>query len=198
MLQRIGNAIRQNPGRVALALAILLGSINTWLVATAFRNQSSTNQLADEVIDLTENLAQLRQVEQDGLRGLEEQALSAESELATLRMSFPEFGEPFDIYRQGFALAEANQVEIYVMETGSSSFEETPVGMLEITTYQVNGIGEHLQCIGLMGALEQTGLATLALDEFFLGVEDQACEFEVILARAADLGDLTEGVGTDG
>lgn len=198
MLQRIGNAIRQNPGRLALALAILLGLINTWLVATAFRNQSTSGQLAAEVVDLTASLAQLRQVEQEGLRGLEEEALSAEAELASLEQSFPTLGEPFDIYRQGFALAEANQIEIRAMETGSSSTEQTAFGMLEVTTYRVDGAGDSSNCIGLLSALEQTGLETLALDNITLGLEDQSCNFEVILASIAELGELTGGVDTDG
>ncbi|MFV2044869.1 MAG: hypothetical protein ACC700_16745 [Anaerolineales bacterium] len=190
MRQRIWDSIRQNPGRVALALAVLLGLVNTLLIATAFRNRSAAGELVVQVIDLTESLAQLRQVEQEGLRGLEEGAISAEAELAALEQSFPQHGEPFDIYRQGFALAQANQVEIRAMETGPSSFKETPVGLLEVTTYRIDGAGQHLSCIGLLAALEQTGLETLALDEITLGLEDQTCDFEVVLASAAELGEI--------
>jgi len=190
MRQRIWNSIRQNPGRVALALAVLLGLVNTLLIATAFFNRSSAGELVDQVIDLTESLAQLRQVEEEGLRGLEEGAISAEAELAALEQSFPQPGEPFDIYRQGFALAQANQVEIRAMETGPSSFKETPVGLLKVTTYRIDGVGQHLSCIGLLGALEQTGLETLALDEITLGLEDQTCDFEVVLASAAEQGEM--------
>ena len=190
MLQRIWNSIRENPGRVALALAVLLGMANSLLIASAFLNRSAAGELAVQVIDLTGSLTQLRQVEQEGLRGLEEGALSAEAELASLEQSFPQIGEPFDIYRQGFALARANQVEIRGMETGSSSFEETPIGLLKITTYRIDGVGQHLNCIRLLGALEQTGLETLALDEITLDLEDQACNFEVVLASAAELGEV--------
>ncbi len=190
MRQRIWNSIRQDPGRVALALAVLLGLVNTLLIATTFRKRSAAGELVVQVIDLTESLAQLRQVEQEGLRDLEEDAISAEVELAVLEESFPQLGEPFDIYRQGFALAQANQVEIRAMETGPSSFKETPVGLLEVTTYRIDGVGQHLSCIGLLGALEQTGLETLALDEITLGLEDQTCDFEVVLASAAELGEM--------
>ena len=189
MLQRISNSIRQNPGRAALALALLLGLVNILLIVTAFLNRSTAGELADQFVDLTESLAQLRQVEQEGMQGLEQGALSAEAELAALEQFFPKLGDPFDIYRQGFALAEANRVEIRVMQTGSSSLEETPVGLLEITTYRVNGVGKHPNCIRLMGALEQTGLETLALEGITLGLEDQVCDFEVVLASAAELGE---------
>ncbi len=188
-LQRILNSIKANPGRAALALAALLGLVNTLLIATALLNRSTASELAVEVIALSESLAQLRQVEREGLQGLEGGALSAEAELAALEQSFPELGEPFDIYRRGFALAKANQVEIREMATGSSRFEETPVGLLKITTYQIDGVGQHRNCIRLMGALERTGLETLALDGITLGLENEACNFLVILASAAELGE---------
>lgn len=188
-LQRILNSIKANPGRAALAPAALLALVNTLLIATAFLNRSTAGELAIEFIDLTESLAQLRQVEREGLQGLEEGALSAEAELAALERSFPELGEPFDIYRRGFALAEANQVEIRLMETGGSRFEETPVGLLEITTYQVDGVGQHRNCIRLMGALERTGMETLALEGITLSLEKEACNFQVVLASAAELGE---------
>lgn len=190
MLRRMWISMLNNPARVALALAALLGLVNTLLIVTAFRNRSNARGLAAQVVELTENLALLRQVEQEGLRDLEQGALSAEAELAALEDSFPVLGEPFDIYRRGFALAEANQVEIRMMETGTSRFEETPVGLLKITNYRVDGLGQPLNCIRLLGALEQTGLEALALDEITLGIDDQACDFEVILASAAELGEL--------
>ncbi|MEE9216955.1 MAG: hypothetical protein V3U32_05900 [Anaerolineales bacterium] len=188
-LQRILNSIKANPGRAALALAALLGLVNTLLIATALLNRSTASELAVEVIALSESLAQLRQVEREGLQGLEQGALSAEAELAALERSFPELGEPFDIYRRGFALAKANQIEIRLMATGASRFEETPVGLLKITTYQVEGVGQHRNCIGLMGALERTGLETLALEGITLGLENDACNFGVVLASTAELGE---------
>ena len=195
MLRRIWNFIKANPGGAALALAVMLGLVNGVIVATALSNRAAARELSTEVEDLTESLAQLRQIEQEGLRGLEEQALSAEAELAMLKQSFPVFGEPFDIYRQGFALAGANQVEIHVMETGSSSLEETPVGVLEITTYRVDGVGEAPHCIGLLDALEQTGLAALALNGIRIDVGDHNCDFEVVLAS---LGEIVGEVDPDG
>jgi len=190
MLRKIWHSIRNKPARVALVMAALLGLVNTLLIVTAFRNRSTASELAAQVTDLTENLTLLRQVEEEGLRDLEQGALSAEAELAALEASFPVLGEPFDIYRQGFALAEANQVEIRMMETGTSLFEETPVGLLKITKYRVDGLGQPVNCIRLLGALEQTGLEALALDDITLGLENEACDFEVILASAAELGEL--------
>ena len=195
MLQRIGVSIRQNPGRVALALAVLLGLANVFLMSPVFLNRAAAGQLESEVVALTDSLAQLRQVEQDGLRGLEEEASAAEGELASLEASFPNLGERFDIYRQGFALAEANQVEILAMDTGGSSTEETPVGFFEVSSYRIDAVGSQTDCIQLLGALERAGLAALALNEVTLDMEDQSCAFEVILAS---LGELTEGISTDG
>lgn len=195
MLQRIGTSLRQNPGRVALALAVLLGLINVFLMSSVFLNQAAAGQLESEVVALTDNLAQLRQVEQDGLRGLEEEVSAAEGELASLEASFPNLGERFDIYRQGFALAEANQVEILAIDTGVSSYEETPVGFFEVSSYRIDAVGSQTDCIQLLGALEQAGLAALALNEVTLDMKDQSCAFEVVLAS---LGELAEGIGTDG
>lgn len=198
MLQRILNSFRRNPGRLALTLAVLLGMVNTLLVATALFSDRSANRLAFEAVELKNTLAQLRQVEQEGLQGLEQEALAAETELETLKGSFPELGEPFDLYRQGFALAEANLVDIHGIETGSSILEETPVGMLEITTYRVDASAPLANCIGLLGAVEMAGLETLALDQLFLSPADETCDFEVILASAALSDWLPEEVDTDG
>ena len=198
MLLRIWNSIKSNPGRAALGLAIVLGLINAALVFAGFRNGSAANRLEVEVVALEDNLAQLRQVEQDGLKGLEEQVLAVEDELAILKKSFPEFGEPFDIYRQGFALAEENLIEIGLMETGSTTMTETPIGVLEITTYRVDGTGQHLNCIGLLGSLEHAGLATLVLNEINIGIEDQECDFEVVLGSSVDVGRLPEEADLDG
>ena len=201
MLQRILNSFRRNPGRLALTLAVLLGMVNTLLIATALFSDRSANRLAYEVVELKNSLAQLRQVEQEGLQDLEQEALASEAELETLKGSFPQLGESFDLYRRGFALAEANLVDILGIETGSSSFEETPVGMLEITTYRVDASAPLANCIGLLGALEMAGLETLALDQLFLSPADETCNFEVILASAVpakELPGLTEEVETDG
>ena len=69
MFQRIMNAFRRNPGRLALTLAVLLSIVNIVLVATTLLRDQSANRMALEVVELENSLAQLRQAEQEGLQG---------------------------------------------------------------------------------------------------------------------------------
>ena len=190
MLQRIWSSIRQNPGRVALAIAVVLGLTSLVLIVSTFINRSTVEELTVEVVDLRASLDQLRQVEQEGLRGLEDDATAAEAELAALEFSFPQLGEAFDIYRQGFALAEDNEVEIHTLETGPFTFEESPVGVLKVMNFRVNGLGERWDCLRYLGALELAGMETLALNEIVIGEGDRTCNFEVILASKATPGEI--------
>ena len=198
MFQRIMNAFRRNPGRLALTLAVLLSIVNIVLVATTLLRDQSANRMALEVVELENSLAQLRQAEQEGLQGLEQEVLVAEAELETLKSSFPQLGEPFDLYRQGFALAEADLVDILGIETSDSIFEETPIGTLKISTYRVDALAQLANCIGLLGALETAGLKTLTLNQLFLGPPEQTCEFEVIVASAVPADELAEDQEPDG
>ena len=190
MLQRFWNSLSRNPGRFALGLSVLLGLTDAAFLAIALFSRHNAAILATEVETLRESLAQLRQVEREGLEGLEQEALAAESRLAEVKASFPVLGDPFDLYRQGFALATESGVNIKSITTGSSAVEETPVGLLSKTTYLVSASGDFPNCLDLMDRLETAGLQTLALQELFIGPGDRACDFEVIVASAVPAAEL--------
>jgi hypothetical protein len=190
---RIRDSIRQKPGRLALALAILLAGVDVFLAAAAMQARSNTEALAAEVVALQDSLQQLRQVEQEGLQGLEAQALSEESRLAELQSGFPTLGAPFDLFRRGFALARLNQVELEGIERGDSTVLETPVGLLTTTYYRLSASGDLTACLGFVRDLELTGLTTLAVDQLSLAPADLRCDFSVVLASAAPVGETVEG-----
>jgi hypothetical protein len=184
MFERFRKSLRNNPTRFALGLSMVLGLVNAAMLGVALVSRQSATKLAVEVIGLQDSLNQLQQVEREGLQGLEQQAEQSEARLAGLVASFPALGEPFDLYRRGFALALESGVEIRGIETGNSTVQETPVGLLSTTTYRVSAAGDFPGCIDLLGRLERAGLQTLALQELFIGPGDRACDFEVIVASA--------------
>ena len=184
MLQRLWNSLRRNPGRFALGLSLVLGPTNAAFLAIALFSRENAAILATEVEALRESLAQLRQVERDGLEGLEQSALTAESRLEEVKASFPVLGDPFDLYRQGFALAIESGVDIKSITTGNSTVQETPVGLLSKTTFLVSASGDFPNCLDLMDRLETAGLQTLALEGLFIGPGDKACDFQVVIASA--------------
>jgi len=190
MLERFRKSLRNNPARFALGLSLLLGLVNSAVLGIALVSRQSAAKLAIEVSGLQYSLDQLQQVEREGLQGLEQQAEQAETRLAELVASFPALGEPFDLYRRGFALAIESGVEIRGIETGNSTVQETPVGLLSTTTYRVSAAGEFLACLDLLGRLEQAGLQTLALEGLFIGPGDQACDFQVVIASAVPAAEL--------
>jgi hypothetical protein len=150
---RLWGSIRAKPGRLLLALAILLAGVDSLLAATALQRLSTARRLAVEVVTLQDSLQQLQRVEQEGLQGLEAQALAEEARLAELRAGFPSLGEPFDLFRRGFTLASLNQVELESIERGSSNVLETPVGLLTTTSYSLHaaGIARFLRAPQLAG-----------------------------------------------
>lgn len=184
-MNRLWASIREKPGRLALALAVLLAGIDSMLAATALQNRSNAVRLAVEVRALQDSLEQLQRVEREGLQGLEARALSEENLLAELRAGFPALGEPFDLFRRGFVLASLNQLQLESIERGSSTVLETPVGLLASTTYSLRAVGELQPCLGFIRSLETAGLTTLAVDGLNLAPADLRCDFEVILASAA-------------
>ncbi len=190
MFERFRNSLRNNPARFALGLSLLLGLVNSAVLGIALVSRQSAAKLAIEVSGLQDSLNQLQHVEREGLQGLEQQAQQAESRLAGLVASFPALGEPFDLYRRGFALAIESGVEIRGIETGDSTVQETPVGLLSTTAYRVSAAGELPACIDLLGRLEQAGLQTLALEGLFIGPGDQACDFQVVIASAVPAAEL--------
>jgi hypothetical protein len=190
MFERFRKSLRNNPARFALGLSLLLGLVNSAVLGIALVSRQSAAKLAIEVSGLQYSLDQLQQVEREGLQGLEQQAEQAETRLAELVASFPALGEPFDLYRRGFALAIESGVEIRGIETGDSTVQETPVGLLSTTTYRVSAAGEFPACIDLLGRLEQAGLQTLALEGLFIGPGDQACDFQVVIASAVPAAEL--------
>ena len=195
MFERFRKSLRNNPARFALGLSLLLGLVNSAVLGIALVSRQSAAKLAIEVSGLQDGLDQLQQVEREGLQGLEQQAQQAESRLAELVASFPALGEPFDLYRRGFALAIESGVEIRGIETGGSTVQETPVGLLSTTTYKVSAAGEFPACIDLLGRLEQAGLQTLALEGLFLGPSDRACDFQVVIASAVPAAELAPPSG---
>jgi hypothetical protein len=190
MFERFRKSLRNNPARFALGLSLLLGLVNSAVLGIALVSRQSAAKLAIEVSGLQYSLDQLQQVEREGLQGLEQQAEQAETRLAELVASFPALGEPFDLYRRGFALAIESGVEIRGIETGDSTVQETPVGLLSTTTYRVSAAGEFPACIDLLGRLEQAGLQTLALEGLFIGPGDRACDFQVVIASAVPAAEL--------
>jgi hypothetical protein len=190
MFERFRKSLRNNPARFALGLSLVLGLVNAAVLGVALVSRQSAVKLAVEVTGLQDSLNQLQQVERDGLQGLEAQAEQSEARLAGLVASFPALGEPFDLYRRGFALALESGVEIRGIETGDSTVQETPVGLLSTTTYRVSAAGDFPACIDLLGRLERAGLQTLALVELFIGPGDRACDFQVIVASAVPAADL--------
>ena len=195
MFERFTKSLRNNPARFALGLSLLLGLANAAALGVALLSRQSAAKLAIEVTGLQESLNQLQQVERQGLQGLEQQAEESEARLAGLVASFPALGEPFDLYRRGFDLALESGVEIRGIETGDSTVQETPVGLLSTTTYRVTAAGEFPACIDLLGRLERAGLQTLALQGLYIGPGDQACDFEVIVASAVPAADLAVPTG---
>jgi len=184
MFERLRKSLRNNPVRFALGLSSLLGLVNAAVLGVALVSRQSAVKLAVEVTGLQDSLNQLQQVEREGLQGLEQQAGQSEARLAGLVASFPALGEPFDLYRRGFALALESGVEIRGIETGDSTVQETPVGLLSTTTYRVSAAGDFPACLDLLGRLERAGLQTLALEGLFIGPGDRACDFQVIVASA--------------
>ncbi|HEX9676362.1 MAG TPA: hypothetical protein VGA07_10305 [Anaerolineales bacterium] len=182
---RLWVSVRAKPGRLLLALAVLLAGIDTALAATALQSLSSAKRLGTDVLTLQDSLEQLRRVEQEGLQGLEAQALAEEAQLAELRAGFPSLGEPFDLFRRGFTLASLNQVELESIERGSSSVLETPIGLLTTTSYSLRAASELPGCLGFLSDLELSGLTTLSVDHLSLAPPDLRCDFDVILASAA-------------
>lgn len=182
---RIRESIRQKPGRLVLALAALLAGVDIFLAATLLQTRSNTEALAVEVLALQDSLEQLRRVEQEGLQGLEAQALAEESHLAELQAGFPTLGEPFDLFRRGFTLARLNQVELEAIERGDSTVLETPVGLLATTYYRLSAAADLPACLGFVRDLELAGLTTLAIDRLSLAPADLRCDFSVVLASAA-------------
>ena len=182
---RLWGSIRAKPGRLVLALAVALAGMDTALAAAALQSVSSARRLAVEVVTLQDSLEQLQRVEQEGLQGLEAQALAEETRLAELRVGFPSLGEPFDLFRRGFTLASLNQVELESIERGSSTVLETPVGLLATTSYSVRASSGLAECLRFVRDLELAGLTTLAVDHLSLAPADLRCDFEVILASAA-------------
>jgi hypothetical protein len=197
MLYRLTNALRRDPGRLALGFSFLLGLANLALLGAALVSRRNAAALAIEVTALQDSLRQLRQVEQEGLQGLEQQAVKAESHLAELEASFPTLGDPFDLYRRGFALATDSGVELKAIETGGTTVLETPVGLLSTTSYRVTASAELPACLDWLGRLEQAGLQTLALDSLHIGPGDQACDFQVVVASAAPAGEPLPPAGEE-
>ncbi len=195
MLERFTKSLRNNPARFALGLSMLLGLANAAALAVALVSRQGAAKLAIEVTGLQDSLDQLQQVERQGLQGLEQHAEDSEARLAGLVASFPALGEPFDLYRRGFALALESGVEIRGIETGDSTVQETPVGLLSTTTYRVSAAGEFPACIDLLGRLERAGLQTLALQGLYIGPGDQACDFEVVVASAVPAAELAVPTG---
>ncbi|MGH2621342.1 MAG: hypothetical protein ACRDHG_12350 [Anaerolineales bacterium] len=195
MFERFTRSLRNNPARFALGLSLLLGLANAAALGVALVSRQSAANLAFEVTGLQDSLDQLQQVERQGLQGLEQQAEESEARLAGLVASFPALGEPFDLYRRGFALANESGVEIRGIETGDSTVQETPVGLLSTITYRVSAAGDFPACIDLLGRLERAGLQTLALQELFIGPRDRACDFQVIVASAVPAADLAAPSG---
>ena len=195
MFERFRKSLRNNPARFALGLSLLLGLVNSAVLGIALVSRQSAAKLAIEVSGLQYSLDQLQQVEREGLQGLEQQAEQAETRLAELVASFPALGEPFDLYRRGFALAIESGVEIRGIETGNSTVQETPVGLLSTTSYRVSAAGEFPACIDLLGRLERAGLQTLALEGLFIGPGDRACDFQVVVASAVPAAELAPPSG---
>ncbi len=184
-MQRARSTLRTHAGRILLGLAMAVALLDAVLAGSALVTQRNTERLSAEVVTLQDSLDQLQQVEREGLEGLASQAQLAESRLEALRAGFPELGEPFDLFRRGFSLAEAHAVEIETIERSGSSLEETPVGYLSVTTYTLKAVSELGNCIAYMRSLEVAGLQTLALENLTLVPEDLRCEFQVIVASAA-------------
>jgi len=190
MFERFRNSLRNNPAPFALGLSLVLGLVNAAVLGVALVSRQSAAKLAIEVSALQDSLDQLQQVEREGLQGLEQQAEQSEARLSGLVASFPALGEPFDLYRRGFALALESGVEIRGIETGNSTVQETPVGLLSSTTFRVSAAGDFAACLDLLGRLERAGLQTLALQGLFIGPGDRACDFEVIVASAVPAAEL--------
>lgn len=182
MFSKLWGLIKQKPGRVALAVGLLLAVANAALLANALARQSSTEDLTVQVENLQFSLEQLRLVDQEGLQSLQAEAEAAEAQLADLKAAFPTLGNRFDLYRQAFALASRSNVEVTSVETGSTTLHETPAGYLSTTSYAVKGLGSYSECLDLMERLEGAGLETLALDQLFM--DPLHCEFNVVLASS--------------
>jgi hypothetical protein len=182
MIRTVWQYIRANPKRIAFFLIICLAFFNMGLLASTFQKKKLTRQVTAQLEPIELDLAELRQAEQEGFKKLQADVDRAEAHLMSLERSFPDLGASFEIFRRGFELAEESGIEVASVYRGSTVVRETVLGHLFTTTFSIKSNGDMQSCLGFLSRLEKEGLQTLALDRIDLNPDQQACNFDVIIA----------------
>lgn len=181
IFQKSWRLIRQNPTKVVLALGILLAFANAAVLGLRFQRKRTSRALTQQLEPIEIDLEELRQAEREGFKKLQVEVDTAEARLASLESSFPELGAPYNIFRRGFELASASSVEVTSVQRGSTVVEDTVLGPLITTTFNLESVGDLVPCLGLLSLLEHDGLHTLALEDIHIEPAQSVCSFDVVI-----------------
>jgi hypothetical protein len=187
MLKKIWNWIKENPTWAMLGFTIVFAGVNLILLGGKFQKERLTQQLAQQVQALESNVQLLREADREGLQGLQDELDAAQSYLASLEETFPDLETSFDLYRRGFTLAIANDVEVMSVHSLGAEVQSTIFGSLEVNSYSVAASADLEQCLAYLASLESEGLETLALNNINIEPGLEACNFDVRIAGITPL-----------
>ncbi len=182
MLIKVRSWIKENPTWVMLGFTIVFAGVNLLLLGGKFQKERLTQQLAQQVQELESNVQLLQEADSEGLQDLQEELSAAQRYLASLEETFPEFETSFDLYRRGFSLATANDVDVMSVHSLGAEVQSTIFGSLEVTSYNVVASAGLEPCLAYLENLESEGQETLALNNVTIEPGLEACSFDVRIA----------------
>ncbi|MEJ2550756.1 MAG: hypothetical protein P8Z41_13735 [Anaerolineales bacterium] len=187
MAKKIWNWIKGNPAWVMLGFTIVFAGVNLLFLGGKFQKERLTQQLIQQVQELESSVQLLQEADREGLQGIQDELIAAQSSLASLEETFPDFETSFDLYRRGFTLATANDAVVMSVHSLGAEVQSTIFGSLEVTSYSVAASADLEQCLAYLASLESEGLETLALNNINIEPDLEACSFDVRIASISPL-----------
>lgn len=162
--------------RIVILLCVILGLVHVILLGWAVQRRTAAEVLLDDKLVLEENLGQLQQISQEQIEALQANLDELQAEVSALEASFPTLGTPFDLFRHGYDLAEANQVELIEISLINSGSLEIVSGMIIRKQFNIDGLGSLEDCLDFMDALESDNVY---LESASINPEEYQCSLEI-------------------
>ncbi len=182
MLKRVWNWLKENPTWIVLGFTMVFAGANLLLLGGKFQKERLSQRLAQQVQALASNVKLLQEADSEGLQELQEELRAAQSDLVALEEIFPGIETSFDLYRRGYTLALAGDVDLISIHRIGAEIQSTVFGSLEITSYSVVSSADLAQCLVYLSSLESEGLETLALNNVDIEPGLGVCNFNVRIA----------------
>lgn len=168
--------IKLTPLRTAAAGMAVTAALLVVLLGGAYLRSRSTEELLSNTESLQENFTRRKEADLEQIAALESELTEAEAEIESLKNAFPEFGEPYAIYRQAQELAFQNQVTLLSINRAGTNQLETERGLIISTGYNIQLEGTMKTCLAYLQSLEDDGLGLVSPEEILIIPTDENCE----------------------